>query len=529
VKSKSKALKAICFVVMVRLQSTLYAGGGDHAPSFVEIPLPNSAPLVFKPVFLGIDGNSLVATKEIIIGSRGSPDFREWLTRCSISGGFVAPRGGRPDWLYYIQDSEISEAQFMAITGGSAANPELPKTGATPAEIQMFIEKLNAWVLTHALDSLPKRGGEPAYLRLPTESEWEFAARGGMSVGPDEFDRALPYSAEEIGSYEWSLENSDGRLRACRKLRPNPLGLYDMVGNASEMVLGLYSLEYAQGRLGGYIVRGCKCNEPARSFRTSRRSEVAPVADDGNPVRDPKIGFRLVLASMIFGGQTEGSKLEAAWNAHIETRPTSSPMRNDYSTLVRTTEADLSKARDQIRQLQQQMMKASEAQEDGASLAKKAEILEREKGDLLNQVNILSSRLTNVSAAIQASTQRNAAAWVRTASRAALDVYKESEKVKSLEPQVTMVPDIKGRLDAAQENLREALAQYRMALGSMVEIEQETIDNALKEFANVLNQKNIVQQRKLLGPLSQHLNHARLNAIPDEKFIVDNFASAIEF
>jgi formylglycine-generating enzyme required for sulfatase activity len=70
--------------------------------------------------------------------------------------------------------------------------------------------------------------------RLPTEAEWEYAARAGNSQ---------PYYGV-ISDIAWYADNSDDALHAVGKKQPNAFGLYDMLGNVSEWVLDRYFDKY---------------------------------------------------------------------------------------------------------------------------------------------------------------------------------------------------------------------------------------------------------------------------------------------
>ncbi|MBI3398670.1 MAG: formylglycine-generating enzyme family protein [Deltaproteobacteria bacterium] len=128
---------------------------------------------------------------------------------------------------FYIGKYEVTQGQWKAIMGN---NPSLfkdcgdncPVENVSWNDIRAFISRLN-------------NNSGKSY-RLPTEAEWEYAARSG---GKNE-EYAGTSNKSELGEYAWYSENSSGMTHPVGQKKPNELGIYDMAGNVWEWVADWY-------------------------------------------------------------------------------------------------------------------------------------------------------------------------------------------------------------------------------------------------------------------------------------------------
>ncbi len=184
---------------------------------------------------------------------------------------------------YMIGETEVTQELWEAVMG---TNPSCFKGNKKPVECvswddcQMFISKLN------------KLTG--CNFRLPTEAEWEFAARGGVS------GKGLNYSGSKVvGSVAWYSSNSNSTTHDVATKAANELGVYDMSGNVWEWCQDWYDTEYYSSSVvnsptgpssGAYrVFRGGSWCLAASLCRSSFRSFNLPSS------RFNYLGFRLAL------------------------------------------------------------------------------------------------------------------------------------------------------------------------------------------------------------------------------------------
>jgi formylglycine-generating enzyme len=184
---------------------------------------------------------------------------------------------------YYLGAYEVTQEQWEKVMGN---NPSRFKEGTNhPVETvswndaQQFIEKLNV------------RNGRQ--YRLPTEAEWEYAARSG---GKKERYAGTDIE-EELGEYAWFEKNAGGKTHPVGQKRPNELGLYDMSGNVWEWCSDWHDQDYYKncirtnpmGPSSGEkrVFRGGSWRNGPPHVRTSGRARLAPSRQGAS------LGFRV--------------------------------------------------------------------------------------------------------------------------------------------------------------------------------------------------------------------------------------------
>ena len=185
---------------------------------------------------------------------------------------------------FYIGKYEVTQSLWEAVMGSNPSNRKgdnLPVENVSWNDCQTFLRKLNAMTGKN--------------FRLPTEAEWEFAARGGNR------SRGYQYSGSNVFSdVAWYDDNSRRKTHNVGTKAPNELGIYDMSGNVWEWCQDWYGdyHSYSQTNPTGPSSGSRRVHRGGSWFNSGWCCRVACRNNYSPDYRGGDLGFRLALSQL---------------------------------------------------------------------------------------------------------------------------------------------------------------------------------------------------------------------------------------
>jgi len=300
---------AICF--------TLISSAAAAADAVVVVPLggaigdaTSADVLTGKTFSSAAAGKGITGTLEIREGSGIISNSIGMQFSLIPAGSFVmgSPDGSSPAWWpaeagretdetqhivilsddFYMQTTEVTQEQWEQVMGSNPSGNSGCDT--CPVEEVSWDDALDFIAALNALEGKTGCGISPnSCYSLPTEAQWEYAARGGNITAfysggiagtfPDvnHCDTPQP-NLDRIG---WYVCNSNNQTHPVAQKEPNNFGLYDTSGNVWEWCQDLYDTGT------NHVIRGGSWRDPADGLRSADRAEHLP---------GDHIGFRVILS-----------------------------------------------------------------------------------------------------------------------------------------------------------------------------------------------------------------------------------------
>ena len=522
------AIRLLYFVLLIQFVTLAAAQGWSLADDNISnpqplsddliLPMPGGRSMVFRPVCIG-EGSGSYAWKRFRVGDP-SGGYKESPTGVALGGAFRVEKGSDEDWCYYIGKYEVSEDQLSAFAPSSPEfeDSRYPARDLSWFDAADFIRKYNEWLYANGQQDIPDYGGVPGYLRLPTEFEWEFAARGGSEVDSGRFDRKTPYPARKLAEYEWFAgpKSSHNKVKKTGVLKPNVLGIHDMLGNVAEMTRTLYQIEYYQGRSGGFVAKGGHFLTDSKQLRSSLRTEQEFYAFDPRskkvlPRKKTTLGFRLVLSSLVFPNRQVSSQLKEDWDVYHQGLAQSLPAVVSTSATSARTQVSGTDAAGHLKRLQSELARSGAIPEN-----------------VQQELDLLAASLDDIQFIITQAEKDSAYAWIKIGSEQAFFVHKESRKLPILDKlletakssqRTEVIKKYQARQDEITRNIDQAMSSYTESIRQLGTTSSMAIAAGFDRYGQFLKKREADQQLKLLDTVRRHADHyIQVKRTDDEKW-----------
>ncbi len=493
----------------------------------VILPMPCDRIMVFKKVYTSNDPKK-IKDKNYNAGSaqNKSPMAQNPNLRY-VQGSFHDKNG----YYFLMSKYELMSGQYEALISQDKCDTlKLNKMSRLPAVKISYFDAINAshiysLFLQKNKDSF-KSGNLVAYARLATDDEWEFAARGGNAVTQSQFEANLPpMENDDLSLYAWfdGPQSANGKLQLSGLKNPNPLGLYDMLGNAQEMTLEPFKA-VRTGRLlglsGGVCVRGGSYLTPKDSITSSMRTEK-PLYVNGNDVTSSDTSTRFVLSLPVASNTEEVKSLNSDVESLGDIEDSDNVLLSakkkleQYELENKKEQESLKKQTDTLKEQNESLNKQN------SNLEKKSEILSKLNADLLvlndklntsnselnSQLNDLKDKITTANAQAESMKEVAVTANLRLGGFLCKTV---NDGANSLSYYQNLLNVVKKQCEASKErckNVNTVSAQislYESSLKEILTYYGDTMANARSNYSMKIFKSQLKDAKQAFGANSRY-------------------------